>query len=474
MPFTQSKTFALILAVVLAAFILSGCKKKEDATVTQDTTSNDVTLAGNLALPAANVAGPGAPLFAVATDYNLYCVTFTNPPIAATGAFLADGSFSVTLAAAAGKPIGCFINDAATNAPLTTLTFDTGQTSSTNATGTSSSAAMKAGKQTLTINFDPVKLSATADVKAAIDTTAVPDTSFALTDVAGAWTLSCETVSDTGNTQSEYDTCVKFLSDGTSTTALPIYLDILSATVDGNAANAMAVWASETMFKSCGSTEAMTNLGTGITGVTSTYATDPTASFATGIMQATGYDKATHSITASALQTYLKTQTATAYSYDNQSFCSTAVNPGDLDLATFNGRACLAIFINVRSETSCSLQPKPAVWGSFLQTGSAASSIAFRTDLGGATPAIGPRYAVMDLKVVGTSAIASNNMNETYTRWDDTTKTNKSCSFSEELTISFSKDATGTGATGRFTQKYTDSCESQGSSYGTFRTLWTR
>ncbi|MDH5561250.1 MAG: hypothetical protein OEY59_10410, partial [Deltaproteobacteria bacterium] len=149
---------SLTLLSVAMMWVLSSCEESGTITPTTPTTSDDVTLSGSMSLsaPAASAAKQANKLYVVApTDYKLYCVTFTNPPIAGEGNFDASGNFTVTLADAAGLAIGCFINEIATNKTVSTLTFDTGDTTNLSGGTTNTSTAMKSGTHTISINFDP-------------------------------------------------------------------------------------------------------------------------------------------------------------------------------------------------------------------------------------------------------------------------------------------------------------------------------
>ena len=121
----MKKTIMILLGGMIL-FSIGGCEQDDDATWTE---VKDVTLSGAMSTSGSTTAltglvnGQTTPVDP--TQYSLYCVTFSNPPISGTGNFAADGAYSVTLTDAAGLPVGCFINDAA-NKPVATLTFEVG------------------------------------------------------------------------------------------------------------------------------------------------------------------------------------------------------------------------------------------------------------------------------------------------------------------------------------------------------------
>lgn len=102
------KSALLVLGLGLGITVSSACSKKA-ADAPSVTAETQITLSGTLALTG-STAGLRLTDPAI-TDLSVYCVSFTVPPIAGTGAISAEGKFSVTLDTA-GVSVGCFILDA--------------------------------------------------------------------------------------------------------------------------------------------------------------------------------------------------------------------------------------------------------------------------------------------------------------------------------------------------------------------------
>jgi hypothetical protein len=103
---------ALVAAVAMAlgTTAITGCgKKKSSSPAPASTELSDgaaIAIAGKLSLTGTST---GLSLTDVdVSTLSVYCVTFSNPPVAGTGTVAADGSFSLTLAAAQ-QAVGCFI-----------------------------------------------------------------------------------------------------------------------------------------------------------------------------------------------------------------------------------------------------------------------------------------------------------------------------------------------------------------------------
>jgi len=456
------KRFLFTVLAGLLLFHLGSCKSEDDSS--DSTTSSDVTLSGSMQDASAQIQKNLTKAITY-TDYVLYCVTFTSPPEAGSGAFDATGSFSVTLANAAGLAVGCFINDAATNEPITTLTFQTGDTSGLGS-GDTSSAAIKGGAHTITIVFDPVNKTATADISAIIDTTAVDTdaTSGGITpdDITGDWTLSCATEAQ-GNSAEELDQCVAFLSD-VGSGSIPIYTEVLSGTeANGDKVYAMAPWESAATFQACGSAEALVNV-VGVSGITGTISGTKATTAFNGLMKDANYDSATNSMLATDLQTYLSAKTI-----PSMSGLTCAATVGALNLSGWEHRECMLRYLEEQSSDSCMLRAGSAAWSDFV--GNNGSTIVFDSHLGGASPSIQGRYDLMGLEFMGNTAVASSFNEYNYDYWDGSSS--QSCTGYHELSIVITKE-TATTAFGRFTQKEGDSCDSTRNRYSSFFTTWVK
>lgn len=101
------KAFVSSLGLCLGLCLSYGCSKSKSkdspsAEETQIKITGSLNLTGTTGL---RLADP------VVSDLSVYCVSFTLPPVAGTGAIATDGKFEVTLDTA-GVSVGCFILDA--------------------------------------------------------------------------------------------------------------------------------------------------------------------------------------------------------------------------------------------------------------------------------------------------------------------------------------------------------------------------
>ncbi len=440
-----------LAVAALATSMLWGCTPEEE--------SKDVTLKGQMSLAgaaAAPVREGGVVRMVSATDYVLYCVTFTAPPHAGTGDFDADGSFSVTIQDAANLPIGCFINDKTTNEPVTTLTFNTGDTGVGG--DSASSASFGGGDYTkIVITFDPVTKTATADISHLTQSEHKAVATETMQKLSGEWTMSCADSTDTD--------CAQFIADGGTATTMPVFVDMLSATetATGKTLYAMGAWPSQAQYTACGSTEGLASV-TGVTDLTSTGSADPSVKFA-GLPSATGYDAATNSISGDDLKTYFASAPA-PYTYPGSGFTSmwngsySCPAPGSLNLSTPEHRQCLLEHVASVLENNNGCHPRMGskVWnGEFAKWDSATANgttkIYFPSQLGSVE--LAARYALMKAEVVGDSVVAYNNWIEEWNEWNGSTS--KVCHASENMTIAFTVKS-DTSAVGKFTVKKYRQC----------------
>lgn len=108
--FVIGSAFIVIAAALGVSLSTTACGKKKSTsteTVTDLAEGTSIAITGKLA-----ITGTASSLnFDAGTDLtslSVYCVTFSNPPVAGTGTVAADGSFSLSLAAAQ-QAVGCFI-----------------------------------------------------------------------------------------------------------------------------------------------------------------------------------------------------------------------------------------------------------------------------------------------------------------------------------------------------------------------------
>lgn len=263
------KKWITIVMAVLAVVLLPACSEESDSGGSGSGNETSVTLTGRMSAADQAAADQNSTTVrAIATavtlsDYTLYCVTFTDPPLSGTGIFDADGLFSVTIEDAAGLSIGCFITDA-TGASVATVTFETG-------TESDASMAMEGGEHTITIIFDSETGTATADVSQVTeaDTSAVLDADPAV--MAGAWNLACQ----------DGDPHCDFGDPDQPVTNIDVYFNIISGTdnVTSDTVYNMGVWPAEAEYLECGGTEQLNFVKNASNLVQTGATTSPTLSF---------------------------------------------------------------------------------------------------------------------------------------------------------------------------------------------------
>ncbi|MBN1283416.1 MAG: hypothetical protein JXA24_06570 [Proteobacteria bacterium] len=133
------KRFVSIIAIIFVAALSGGCGGGGEGPAPGDTTTISGTLVegavdpvGSASAKVAQAKAAGDPL----VGYQLYCVTFSTPPLGAAGTSGADGSVTLTIDAASAT-FGCFILDPA-GASVATLIFVNDDASSFGQTVTAS------------------------------------------------------------------------------------------------------------------------------------------------------------------------------------------------------------------------------------------------------------------------------------------------------------------------------------------------
>lgn len=218
------------------------------------------------------------------TDLKLYCVTFEDPPAAGTGDVAADGSFSVSIAAA-GTPFGCFVIEKSTGNQVATLVLRRSTTSlaGTDTTDTTQittdDSEIDLGKVTLNLD-EGVAIADAASVKG--KTSSEVDNPF---DPTGTWKFACvEPPPDSG-----YESCegpgpgpdpgpgpggpgpgpiqeritVRQAQQGPGEYG---YLHRISGTdADGNKRYGLGLWDSKAAFLNCGGIEGVATTQGGTT-----------------------------------------------------------------------------------------------------------------------------------------------------------------------------------------------------------------
>lgn len=216
--------------------------------------ATSIELSGQLAL-----AGTGSSLRLAATaleDLSIYCVSFEIPPVGGTAGIGADGSFSLTLATT-NAAVGCFFLQA--DAVVGTMVFeDSSETDLAGGTSSQDRLAFSGGSSNLgTINLDLTTGQAVVDVQSIVSNSVV-DTDTAASgalDMTGTYQITSSGLDlptgYAGVCTDPNDKDCRGPMEGES-----IFVKLISGVKAGTEtpAHAMAIWESETLFQTCGST----------------------------------------------------------------------------------------------------------------------------------------------------------------------------------------------------------------------------
>ncbi len=449
-----------LLLVGFLAVTLAGCTSSGDG----DSDSSDVILSGTMdagGATAARARGRQAALSAAPTDYELFCVTFTDPPESGTADFDADGNFTVTIESAAGLPIGCFINEKISGTTVASITFQVGEGDGLG-DGTSSSATMDGGEFTININFDPTTGAATTDVSEIVTDDAEEPT-FAPADLVGNWVMSCSE----DNTEADLAKCrgddSESDDDDDDFDGLRVYLDVITGTKNGEQLYAMGAWDGKGAYTNAGRTEAIPEGELdGFTDVSSLSAEGSVTRAFNGFTGQPEYNRANNTMTGTDILTVLeRLNRGYNKSFDNQGEGTGDCNDEEPDLSTMPGRQCLVRYLEELDDESDTLVPDPAesAWSDYVHNEEADGStpVPFRATELGASPSIETRFALMGLEFVGNTAVATDREEYAYMRFEEGQATEE-CVRTFEVTIvmSFVDDDT---VKGRFTEAEFDSCK---------------
>lgn len=195
---------------------------------------------------------------AASTASTIYCVTFSSSPSAGIGAIGSSGEFSLTIANAAGKMIGCFVRDAS-NLPIGTIVFKDSTKKSMSGEDAGNDGLTLSGTVNLgTIIFDTATGIAEVDVSTITTSSGTPPSLITNVgsdafDPTGTWTMA------------QYDGELPEGFDGVSPSCggmgdgpcagMTLYLKRVAGTdqTSGFSRYGMMVWQTETAFQDCGS-----------------------------------------------------------------------------------------------------------------------------------------------------------------------------------------------------------------------------
>ncbi|RYZ53911.1 MAG: hypothetical protein EOP07_16990 [Proteobacteria bacterium] len=259
----QSNFSRGLIGFGLGLLLFAGCSKKSSKS--PDTSSSSIQLTGILAIEGESTS---LRLTETAiTDLSVYCVTFSLPPVAGTGAVSAEGKFSVTLNAA-GASVGCFILDSAKSI-LGTMVFEDSAKKDLNGEPKSADRfALEGGASDLgAITFNLSTGKAKVDVAKIVGK--VKDTTVALTDAydfSGNYVFEasgqkapegyanlCTAAEQEASHNNNNNSAQGKRCDGPSLN-MPIYFKRLNGVVPGTTKPifGMALWASKSLDNLCG------------------------------------------------------------------------------------------------------------------------------------------------------------------------------------------------------------------------------
>lgn len=239
--------FAAAAALIGGAGVLAvSCGKSSTKSAAK--AGSEMTISGSL-----NIAA-GLTQFNVATeDLSIYCVSFTNPPVAGTGDIAADGAFSLKLKAV-NTAIGCFILDQ-DGESLATLVFKDSTEKDMGGSASEQQRMAFTGSTNLgAIALDTTTGKATADIANFKSKIAKSNNDF---DFTGTWKASkvdnlpagivsvCPPRTD--GEGDDGDEC-RGPEDG----MLVYFKRIVGKKADGSKGYATQLWDSEAAFNSCG------------------------------------------------------------------------------------------------------------------------------------------------------------------------------------------------------------------------------
>ena len=232
--------FVVISCLAFTSGFQIGCGQTQD----QDETDN-VTISGTLAGSQGQQKLMSKNSASSVSNYEVYCVTFSDNPASAKSAISAQGDFS--LAMPKGVPFGCFINDKASNRPIATIAIAGDDESFGGASSTSIELKQSVELGSLQLDLER------GEVLIARDTIApalspIRESGLDLDQVHNStYTMQCLT---TGNAYVDQK-CQDDIADSNGQNS--VYLRIMRAQRAGEDIQGIGVWESQQAFNDCGS-----------------------------------------------------------------------------------------------------------------------------------------------------------------------------------------------------------------------------
>lgn len=196
-----------------------------------------------------------------ATDYTMVCSMLVDPFSSDSKALDSSGKFSLSIAGAAGKPIGCFLTKSGKIAAVVEFTAASSGFSGAaggsafNPNGDSTSLTLPT---TLSISNGVVAVNTSAIVQ---DGTTAPTTTWA--DPTGAWNITGACQNGFDKTSGTYKSECQGAAGGQGDIPTSVYLKQIGATNGSNSKTGLSIWASSAARVACGNVEGPVTLESG-------------------------------------------------------------------------------------------------------------------------------------------------------------------------------------------------------------------
>lgn len=194
-----------------------------------------------------------------ATDYTMICNMLVDPYTSGSSALAADGSFSLSIAGAAGKPIGCMLTKAGAIAAVFEF-----QAASSGFSGAAGGSTYTPNSDSTTLTF-PVNMTVTDGV-VSVSSTAVTENgtippSLTWVDPTGTWSITGACQNGINPQTGKYESnCVG--QQGEDDIPTSVYLKQVTASKTGEETKrGLAIWASASARSACGNKEGDVELG---------------------------------------------------------------------------------------------------------------------------------------------------------------------------------------------------------------------
>ena len=195
------------------------------------------------------------------TDYTMVCSMLVDPFTSDSKSLDSNGKFTLSIAGAAGKPIGCFLTKSGKVAAVIEFTA-----ASSGFSGAAGGSAFNPNGDSTSLTL-PTTLSITNGVVAVDTTTIVQDGTTAptttWTNPTGTWNITGACQNGFNPQTGKFESQCQTASGGGNDIPTSVYMNQVTATKGSETKNGLSIWASSTARTSCGNVEGIVTLGTG-------------------------------------------------------------------------------------------------------------------------------------------------------------------------------------------------------------------